>query len=297
MHLLSTVAQEQGRVQDVLIRLSPGVDAHTHSKITTGILDSKFGISIETGDAEKVVREILCTPGVNLVGIHSHLGSQMFELEPFSIAIDTILTFASKLVAEGLDLKEFSTGGGFAIGYQSDQIPLPVSAYAEVITTAVKSRSADLGLLEPTLVIEPGRAIVGRAGVALYTVGSTKQIPNVRKYVSLDGGMGDNIRPALYDSRYEAVVANRISGRPAEVVTLAGKYCESGDVLVQDIALPVLNSGDVIAIPASGAYAVAMSNNYNLNPKPAIVMVRDGKHTLIRRRETYSDMMMLDVSD
>ena len=295
--LLSALAQERGAVQDILLRLSPAVDAHTHAKITTGILDSKFGIPIETGDAEQAIRQALDAPGVNLVGIHSHLGSQMLEVEPFSIAIDAVLTFAARFASEGLELREFSPGGGFAIGYQSDQLPLPVAAYAEVITAAVRARSADLGLGEPTLTIEPGRAIVGRAGVALYTVGAIKDIPGVRKYVSLDGGMGDNIRPALYDARYEAVVANRMSDPPVETVTLAGKYCESGDVLIRDISLPVLEPGDVVAIPASGAYAPAMASSYNLNPRPAIVMVKAGEHRLIRRRETYGDMMRLDVMD
>ena len=159
----------------------------------------------------------------------------------------------------------------------------------------MKARCADLGFGEPTLVIEPGRSIVGRAGVALYTVGAIKDIPTVRKYVSLDGGMGDNIRPALYDAAYEAVVANRMDESPAEVVTLAGKYCESGDVLVKDVKLPRIESGDVIAIPASGAYAPSMASVYNLNPRPAMVMVNDGEAKLIRRRETFADMMLQDV--
>ena len=185
-------------------------------------------------------------------------------------------------------LEEFSPGGGFAIGYLRDRLPPPVGAYAEAITNAMKARCADLGFGEPTLVIEPGRSIVGRAGVALYTVGAIKDIPTVRKYVSLDGGMGDNIRPALYDAAYEAVVANRMDEAPAEVVTLAGKYCESGDVLVKDVKLPRIESGDVIAIPASGAYAPSMASVYNLNPRPAMVMVNDGDAKLIRRRETFA---------
>ena len=170
-----------------------------------------------------------------------------------------------------------------------------MASYAEVITTAVKRRAADLGFGEPTLVVEPGRAIVGRAGVALYTVGGIKDIPTVRKYVSLDGGMGDNIRPALYDSRYEAVVANRMAAAPEETVTLVGKYCESGDYLIRDIELPTLESGDLIAMPSSGAYAPSMASNYNLNPRPAVVMVKDGNAQLIRRRETFQDMMASDL--
>ena len=206
-----------------------------------------------------------------------------------------MLTYLAPFKSEGLDLREFSPGGGFAIGYLRDQLPPPISSYAEVIASAMKTRCADLGFGEPTLVIEPGRSIVGRAGVALYTVGGVKDIPTVRKYVSLDGGIGDNIRPALYDARYEAVVASRMSDAPAETVTLAGKFCESSDILIRDISLPELRSGDIVAIPASGAYTLSMASTYNLNPRPAIVMVKDGDARLIRRRETYRDLMLCDV--
>ena len=294
---LNELAGARGMTQDILLRVSPGIDPHTHAKTTTGILDSKFGLSIETGDAATAIRRAIAAPNLDLVGIHFHLGSPIFELEPYSIAIDTVLTFLSGLISEGLDLREFSPGGGFAIGYMRDQLPPPVSSYAEVIVNATKASCARLGLDEPILTVEPGRSIVGRAGVALYTVGAIKNIPTVRTYVSLDGGMGDNIRPALYDSRYEAVVANRMSDAPAETVTLAGKYCESGDILVKDVALPVLEPGDLVAIPASGAYAPSMASNYNLNPRPAIVMVKDGVPRLIRRRESYEDLMTWDVAD
>jgi diaminopimelate decarboxylase len=295
LDLLNEKARARGMTQDVLLRLSPSVDPHTHVMTTTGILDSKFGFSIETGDAATAIRQALDAPNLNLIGIHFHLGSPIFELEPYSIAVDAILTYLAPFKDEGLVLEEFSPGGGFAIGYLRDRLPPLVGAYAEAITTAMKARCADLGFGEPTLVIEPGRSIVGRAGVALYTVGAIKDIPTVRKYVSLDGGMGDNIRPALYDAAYEAVVANRMDEPPAEVVTLAGKYCESSDVLVKDVKLPRIESGDVIAIPASGAYAPSMASVYNLNPRPAMVMVKDGEAKLIRRRETFADMMLQDV--
>ena len=292
--LLDRLAGDRGVVQEVMVRVSPGIDPHTHAKTTTGILDSKFGFSIETGHAAEAIRQAIAAPNLDLVGVHFHLGSPIFELEPYSIAVDTVLTFLSNFKSDGLDLCEFSPGGGFAIGYVREEPPPPVASYAEVITTALKRRAADLGFGEPTLVVEPGRAIVGRAGVALYTVGGVKDIPTVRKYVSLDGGMGDNIRPALYDSRYEAVVANRMTAAPEETVTLVGKYCESGDYLIKDIELPTLESGDLIAIPSSGAYAPSMASNYNLNPRPAVVMVKDGDARLIRRRETFRDMMLCD---
>ena len=296
LELLDALAGRAGAIQKIWLRLSPSVDPHTHAHTTTGTLDSKFGLSIDTGDAAAAVARALAAPNLELTGLHFHLGSPIFELEPYAIAIDTVLTFAAKFVSEGLELREFSPGGGFAIGYVTGQPPPPIADYAGVIASAVEARCDDLGLGRPTLVVEPGRAIVGRAGVALYGVGAVKDIPGVRKYVSLDGGMGDNIRPALYEASYEAVVANRVSVPAEETVTLAGKFCESGDVLIRDVRLPRLEPGDLVAIPSSGAYAPSMASNYNLNPRPAIVMVRGGEARLIRRRESYADMMALDVT-
>ena len=296
LDLLNEIAKRRGTTQDILLRLSPSVDPHTHAATTTGILDSKFGFSIETGDSTTAIRQALAASNLDLIGLHFHLGSPIFELEPYAIAIDTVLTYLAPFIGEGLNMREFSPGGGFAIGYVRDQLPPSVEDYAEVIASTFRRRCDDLGFGEPKLIVEPGRSIVGRAGVALYTVGAIKTIPTVRKYVSLDGGMGDNIRPALYGSEYEAVVASRMSDAPAETVTLAGKYCESGDVLVRDVEMPVLEAGDVIAIPASGAYAPSMASNYNLNGRPAIIIASDGEARLIRRRETFADMMALDVS-
>ncbi len=295
LSVLNELARSKGITQEIMLRLSPGIDPHTHIHTTTGILDSKFGFSIETGHGAQAIREALNASNLDLVGIHFHLGSPIFELEPYSVAIDTVLTYLAQFREEGLELREFSPGGGFAIGYVRDQMPPAIGEYAEVIASATKSRCEDLGFGEPRLVVEPGRSIVGRAGVALYRVGGIKDIPTVRKYVSLDGGMGDNIRPALYDARYEAVLANRMADAPEELVTLVGKYCESGDILIRDIMLPVIESGDVVAIPSSGAYAVPMSSNYNLNPRPAIVMVKDGNARLIRRRETFEDLLRTEV--
>lgn len=295
LELLDDEARRRGANQEILLRLSPSVDPHTHVMTTTGILDSKFGFSIESGDAAEAIRRALTAPNLDLIGVHFHLGSPIFELEPYSIAVDAILTYLEPFKQDGLELREFSPGGGFAIGYLRDRLPPPVGSYADVITSAMKARCADLGFGEPTLVIEPGRSIVGRAGVALYTVGAIKDIPTVRKYVSLDGGMGDNIRPALYDAAYEAVVANRMDEEPVEVVTLAGKYCESGDILVRDVKLPPVEPGDIVAVPSSGAYAPSMASVYNMNPRPAMVMVGGGQAKLIRRRETFADLMSLDV--
>ena len=295
LDLLNEIARDQNVVQGIMLRLSPSIDAHTHGHTTTGILDVKFGFSIETGESTVAIRQALQSSNLDLKGIHFHLGSPIFELEPYSTAIDTVLDYLAQFVPEGLNLREFSPGGGFAIGYTREIPPPPVSAYAEVITSMLKNKCSDLNIEPPVLIIEPGRSIVGRAGVAVYTVGVIKEIPTVRTYVSLDGGMGDNIRPALYGSEYEAVIANKIIAEDEKIVTLAGKYCESGDLLVKDVLLPRIETGDIVAIPSSGAYCLAMSSNYNMNPRPAVVMVGNGQSRLVRKRETYKDLMALDL--
>jgi diaminopimelate decarboxylase len=296
LDILNNIAKSKNTKQGIMLRLSPSVDAHTHAHTTTGILDVKFGFSIETGESSIAIKQALDSSNLKLQGIHFHLGSPIFALEPYSTAIDTVFDYLKPFFKQGLDLKKFSPGGGFAIGYLQKQLPPSVGDYAEVITSMLKNKCDDLEIDYPELIIEPGRSIVGRAGVAIYTVGVTKVIPNVRTYVSLDGGMGDNIRPALYDAQYEAVAATKMSNTDFETVTLAGKYCETGDILVKDVSLPILDSGDLVAIPASGAYCIAMSSNYNMNPRPEIVMVSDGDSRIIRKRETYQDLMALDLS-
>ena len=295
MRLLDDLAGEAGKVQEILVRVSPGVDPHTHVYTTTGILDSKFGFPIQTEQAEEAVRLALRSPNLKLTGLHFHLGSPIFELEPYKVAMEVVLDFASRFREEGLTLQEISPGGGFAIAYTRDQEPPAIADYAEAITSSMLSTCNALGMEAPQLVVEPGRSIVGPAGVALYRVGAVKEIPGVRKYVSVDGGMGDNIRPALYDAAYEAVVAGKMNMAASDKVTIAGKFCESGDVLVRDIMLPGVEAEDVIAIPAAGAYCLSMASTYNLNPRPPIVLVKEGEARLIRRRESYQDMMQCDV--
>jgi diaminopimelate decarboxylase len=295
LDLLDRTAKAAGKTQDILIRVSPGVDPHSHAYTTTGILDSKFGFSIQTGHAAEAVRRALRAANLKLRGLHFHLGSPIFELEPYRVATDLVLRFAAGFREEGLELQEFSPGGGFAIAYTRDQRPPHIGEYAETIVDAMRATCGDLGLALPSLTIEPGRAIIGPAGVALYRVGAIKDIPGVRKYVSVDGGMGDNIRPALYQAVYEVVAAGKADQEPVQKVTIAGKYCESGDLLARDVMLPELAPGDVIAIPAAGAYCPSMASNYNLNPRPPIVLVKDGQSRLIRRRESYQDLMLCDV--
>ncbi len=296
MQLLNGVARARGLRQKVLLRLSPGIDPHTHEKTTTGTLENKFGIPLPTGQAEAAVRQALDMPGLELVGLHVHLGSPVFELEPYTQAVDMVCEFASRMLkAYGFEMREFSPGGGFAVAYTADQRPPAPDEYAEAIVPPLIAACERHGLAQPRLFIEPGRSIVARAGVALYTVGASKEVPDVRRFVSVDGGMADNIRPAMYDSKYSAVVANRVLDERVERVTVAGKYCESGDVLMRDADLPPLVPGDILAMPAAGAYALAMAGNYNASLRPAIVLVKDGQSHLIRRRETYEDLMRTDI--
>ena len=295
LDLLDQIAASAGKTQDILLRVSPGVDPHSHAYTTTGVLDSKFGFSIQTGHAAEGVRRALAAANLRLRGLHFHLGSPIFELEPYRTATELVLRFAAQFREEGLDLQEFSPGGGFAIAYTRDQKPPAIADYAETIVSTMTATCQELGMATPRLTIEPGRSIIGPAGVALYRVGAIKDIPGVRKYVSVDGGMGDNIRPALYQATYEVVAAGKADLEAVEKVTIAGKYCESGDLLASDVMLPELAAGDLIAIPAAGAYCPSMASNYNLNPRPPMVLVKDGQSRLIRRRESYEDLMHCDV--
>ena len=296
LDLVDRLAGENGIVQPVLLRLTPGVDAHTHRYTTTGVLDSKFGFPMSTGQAEAALSQAISAANLNLLGFHFHLGSPLFDVSPYRLAVDIVLHFARKMEIEhGFCLKEFSPGGGFAVGYTLDS-PVPdIAEYAEAIVNKLRDTADELKLNRPRLIIEPGRGVMAQSGVALYTVGAIKEIPGVRKYVCVDGGMGDNVRPALYDARYEAVVANKVDEEESMKVTIAGKYCESGDILIRDIELPALSPGDIIAIPVNGAYSIPMASNYNMVPRPAIIMVREGKARLIRKRESYQDLMGLDI--
>ena len=292
--MLGEIAGEQGCVPDILLRLSPGVDPHTHQYNTTGIVDSKFGIPLSSGD--EAVAAAMSAPNLNLVGLDFHLGSLIFGIEPYQKAIEVVLDFAAAMKQKhGFELRELDIGGGFAVQYTLDEPAPPISAYADVICSMITGRCRELKLSLPRLIIEPGRAIVGQAGVALYRVGAVKDIPGVRCYVSVDGGMGDNIRHALYGARHEAIVANKVSEKEAGKVTIAGKFCESGDILIRDVTLPPVSAGDVIAVADCGAYCLPMASNYNASFRPAVVMVKEGKARLIRRRETLEDLTRCDL--
>lgn len=279
---------------NILLRLNPGVDPHTHKFNTTGIVDSKFGLTRSTWD--EAVNIALSVPNLNVDGLHFHIGSGLFEFEPYIKSIDVVLEYAAAIKQQhNYEIRVLSIGGGFGVQYVVGAVPPPIATFAEVITNEIKERCCELKLALPKLIIEPGRAIVAKAGVALYTVGVIKDIPGVRRYVCVDGGMGDNIRQPMYGAVQEALVANRVSAKDKGNVTIAGKYCESGDILIQNIDMPALAAGDILAVAGSGAYCVPMSSNYNAALRPAVVFVRDGKARLIRRRETLADLTRRDL--
>ena len=290
---LSRLATDRVLEQGVLLRVAPGVEAHTHAHILTGAPDTKFGVSIDTGAARAAVEAIQRAPGLRLMGLHAHIGSQIFEVEPYQATVRKVFEFAADA---GVELRELSPGGGFGVRYtaEDDQAQAP-DAVAQVIADAVTREAHHRGWELPELTIEPGRSIVAPAAVALYRVGSVKEIAGVRTYVAVDGGMADNIRPATYGARYTAVLANRLCDPVTDTVAVAGRYCESGDVLIRDARLPRPAVGDLVAIPSAGAYQLSMASNYNLVPRPAVVVVNDGQARLVRRRETYDDLLAPEV--
>ncbi len=293
--LLDQLTTERAREQRIMLRITPGVDAQTHAKTTTGLRDSKFGFPLPSGQAEAAVVRAMAAPFLDLTGLHIHLGSPLFNVEPYADGIATIGRFAAEMKQRhGYVWREFSPGGGMALTYTADRVAPETDRYAVEIANAIHTACDTHGLPMPDVHIEPGRSVVGRAGVALYTVVSRKHIPETRNYVTVDGGMADNIRPAMYESKYEAAAAEQMHTAPSLVATIAGKFCESGDILVRDANLPSLQVGELIAIPASGAYQVAMESNYNLALRPAIVMVNDGDARLVRRRQTLDDLLLLE---
>ena len=295
---LDRLTRERNAAQTIMLRITPGVNARTHVKTTTGLRDSKFGFPLPSGQAAAAVERALAAPGLDLSGFHIHLGSPIYDLQPYRDGIAVAAGFAAEMQQRhGYRWREFSPGGGFAIGYTDDRLPPDHAAYAEAVSGALRAACEDHGLPLPEVHIEPGRSVVGRAGLALYSVVSRKEIPGTRSYVAVDGGMADNVRPAMYDSQYRALAAERIRAPAERTVTIAGKFCESGDVLVRDAELPDLQPGELIAMPAAGAYQLAMESNYNLALRPAVVLVRDGEARLVRRRQTFEDLLALEMLD
>ena len=293
--LLREVVPE-GKRTPVMLRLSPGVKPDTHDHISTGQLDSKFGFSIESGAARRAVEKALRHPRLDLVGLHSHIGSQIFALGAYEHAMSMMLDLLVSLRDElGFEPRKLGAGGGLGIAYTRDDDPPTPRHFVEVVRHALVTGCLERGLKIPQLVVEPGRSIAGPAGMALYTVGSTKDIPGVRRYVAVDGGMGDNIRPKLYGARYEAYLASDPDRAHDGKVTIAGKYCESTDILITDIEMPPLAAGDVIALPAAGAYCLSMASNYNGMPRPEVLMLNDGEARVMRRRVSLDDIIAAEV--
>ncbi|MEW4370353.1 diaminopimelate decarboxylase [Paenibacillus kandeliae] len=296
LQMLNAIAAAKGLKPAILLRVTPGVEAHTHEFISTGQEDSKFGFDIGNGSAEEAVKHAHQLPHVELLGLHSHIGSQIFEVDGFEVAAQRVADFARQLQQEaGVTFKVINLGGGFGIRYTEEDSPLAAHTYVEAIANAVKQQFEGLEGELPQIWIEPGRSIVGDAGTTLYTIGTSKDIPGVRKYVSVDGGMTDNPRPALYDAKYEALLANRVNDEPSELVSIAGKCCESGDMLIWDIELAEPIAGDLLAVPCTGAYNYSMASNYNRIRRPAVVLVKDGQSDLIVERESFADITRKDV--
>ena len=296
LELLNKIAGEMNIKADISFRIKPGVDAHTHNFIRTGQIDSKFGFALETGEAFEAVKEALKLDNVCLKELHCHIGSQIFDIEPFVTAAEIMIDFMAKIKSElGAVISELNLGGGFGIMYTSDDEPVPYENYMDKVSVAVKAKCAEHGLPVPFIYIEPGRSVVGEAGITLYTVGGKKEIPNVRTYVSIDGGMTDNIRYALYQSAYTVVNASKADKPADEIVTIAGKCCESGDLVQEHTKVADVQVGDILAVLSTGAYNYSMASNYNRIPRPAIVMVKDGKSRVIVKRESYEDIVRNDV--
>ena len=293
---LRELTRDRATPQPILLRLNPGIDVHTHAHIQTGQLDSKFGLPSSTGMAAEAVQRALAAPGLDLVGLHAHLGSQITDMEPLALGVERLLDFAATMRAEhGWQLQELSPGGGLAVPYRAGDPAPTIEAYAQAIIDAVVRGCYDRDLPWPRLVLEPGRSLIARAVVAVYEVVAMKRIGGVRTFVAIDGGMGDNLRPALYNARYTAVRADALQADPMETVTVVGRYCESGDVLLRDVPLPPLEPGALLAVPMAGAYTLSMASNYNLVGRPPLVMVRAGQATVLQRRETVDDLIRRDV--
>ena len=293
---INSLAEQANKTANVTLRIKPGIDAHTHKFIRTGQIDSKFGFALETGEAMQAVKASCTFKNICLKGIHCHIGSQIFDIQPFVLAAEVMLDFMKQIKEEtGIEIKELNLGGGFGIKYVDSDTPVAYGKYMEEVSKAIEQKCQTLGLDVPFIFIEPGRSIVGEAGITLYKIGCIKTIPDIRTYVSVDGGMGDNPRYALYKADYTAVVANK-ANEPAKMkVTIAGKCCESGDLIQEDTCIQQAEIGDVLAVLSTGAYNYSMASNYNRIPRPAVVMIKDATPRIIVKRETYEDIVRNDI--
>ncbi|AZR74652.1 diaminopimelate decarboxylase [Anoxybacter fermentans] len=295
LQLLNYLAEEQGVTANVLFRVTPGIEAHTHEYIQTGQSDSKFGLGLANGIAMEVIRIASRLPRINICGLHCHIGSQIFNLESFRKAGEVMMDFCNEIRRElGIEIRELNLGGGIGIPYTEKDPEVSIRDYALIVADTLKKKAFQLNLPLPKVINEPGRYIIGPAGTTLYTIGVIKEIPGIRTYLSVDGGMTDNIRPALYNARYEAIVTNKAFKDPIKTVTVVGRCCESGDMLIHDLKIPEVEPGDILAVFCTGAYTYSMASNYNGLPRIAVVLVNDGEAEVIVRRETYRDLISRD---
>lgn len=293
--LLADVLEEYDAHVDVMLRITPGISAHTNKYIQTGQVDSKFGFDLQSGQADEALAKVLENPRMQMKGLHAHIGSQIFELAGFEGVAKKLVEVAAHWQEKfNYQAAVINVGGGFGIRYVKDDTPLAPEEFVAAIIKAIKTEIKETNLDMPAIWIEPGRSIAGPAGYNLYTVGSRKDVPGLKPYVTVDGGMGDNIRPALYEAQYETVLANNPRAEVVEYVRVAGKYCESGDILSQNQALPATKPGDVLAMLDTGAYGYSMASNYNRNPRPAVVFAEKGTAQVVIKRETYDDLIHLD---
>lgn len=296
--ILNNLAQEADKVQNILLRINPGVEAHTHSFVQTATPDSKFGFSVADGSAKETVKNLLTKTNLCLKGFHCHIGSQIFEKQSFVLAAEKCFSFLADLKELDFEAEVLNLGGGYGIRYTKDDPDLSFSDYADFFKSlidAVKSACVNRNLKRPYLCIEPGRSIVGEAGITLYTVGAIKEIKGIKKYLAVDGGMFESPRYCLYGSKYEAVLANRANEEATEVVSIAGKCCESGDLIGEGFNLPAAKSGDILAVFSTGAYHYSMASNYNRNLVPPVVLIKDKKAKYLVKPQTYDDLIRNDV--
>ncbi|MFA1822804.1 diaminopimelate decarboxylase [Virgibacillus oceani] len=297
IQLIEELLNKANKKMDILLRVTPGVESETHQYIMTGNEDSKFGFNLSNGQAEEAFKLVHNHPSINFRGLHCHIGSQIFETDRFVTAAERLFEELAKWKeVYGYTPEVLNLGGGFGIRYTADDSPLSYNVYVESLVEHVKKQADELNMPLPEIWLEPGRAIAGNAGITLYSIGSKKDIPGVRNYVSVDGGMTDNLRPALYNAEYEAVIANKAQKPPINEVSVAGKCCESGDMLIWDLPLPEIDDGDILAVFSTGAYGYSMANHYNRIPKAAVVFVENGQDKLVVKRETYEDIVSNDLS-
>ena len=296
LRAIAAEAVKRSVTQRILLRITPGIDPHTHKAISTGSIDSKFGTAIETGQAMDIVKQAISTEGVHLAGLHCHVGSQIFDIEPFSDAADIMVRFIADIKAEcGYEIDELNLGGGFGVRYTEYDREMDYASSIRDIAAIVTGYCKENGIKMPRVILEPGRSLVAAAGATLYTVGSVKEIPDFRTYVSVDGGMPDNPRYALYQSQYTALIANKATAPKDMRVTVAGRCCESGDLIGENMELQRAERGDILAVLVTGAYNYSMASNYNRIPRPPVILVKDGEARVAVRRETYEDITRNDV--